>query len=66
MQTESKDIQLDGWRRIYVSGEIYWEWYDCGRFVIRCTLSTRDRILEKSGLLLKIIDSEIVGILTDF
>lgn len=57
---------LDGWRRVWMAGEIYWEFYDYGEFVIRCTLSARDKILQRSGLPLKLIDSEIQGLITDF
>lgn len=56
----------DGWYRVYVSGEIYWEWWDCGKFIIRCTMGVRDKILQESGLSLKLIDHEVRGILTDF
>jgi hypothetical protein len=56
---------LDGWRRVWVYGGFYWEFYDDGVYVIRCTLSARDGILQMSGLSLKIIEGEIVGLLTE-
>jgi hypothetical protein len=50
---------LDGWKAVYYSGMVYYEFYDEGVFI-------RDKILIESGLPLKLIDSEIEGILTDF
>lgn len=60
------NTNLDGWRRIWVSGGLYWDYYDCGEFVIRCTREARDKILQDSKLPLKIINDDIHRLLTDF
>lgn len=65
MGVDSVEI-LDGWKAVYYSGMVYYEFYDEGVFILRCTRFTRDKILTESGLPLKLIDSEIEGILTDF
>lgn len=57
---------LDGWLQVFYGGEIYYELYDDGMFVIRCTRAFRDKILAKSRLPLKLIDSGIEGLITDF
>ena len=57
---------IDGWQQVHTSGEFYWDFFDEGNFIIRCKRSARDEILEKSGLPLKLVDSGIYGILTDF
>lgn len=56
---------LDGWRAVYTCGTTYWEMWDEGVFIIRCTRKARDNILEWSGLPLKLITSEITGLITD-
>ena len=57
---------LDGWKQVFTSGTVYYEFWDEGVFVIRCTMQARDNILELASLPLKRIDSGITGILTDF
>jgi len=56
----------DGWVQVLSSGSFYWDFYDEGIFILRCTRDARDAILSKSGLPLKLISSEITGVLTDF
>jgi hypothetical protein len=56
---------LDGWRKVWVSGGVYWEFYDDGVYVIRCTTQARDMILQMSRLSLKIIEGEVIGLLTE-
>ena len=63
---EIPNILLDGWKMVWTTGTIYYEFWDDGEFIIRCTRQARDNILNKSELPLKSIDSEIEGILTDF
>jgi len=43
----------DGWCRVWEAGTYYWEMWDDGVFVIRCTLHARDDILRASDLPLK-------------
>jgi hypothetical protein len=56
----------DGWLQVLSSGNFYWDFYDDGQFILRCTRDARDAILSESHLPLKLINSEIIGILTDF
>lgn len=55
---------LDGWKPVFTCGEIYWEFYDDGDFLIRCTMAFRDKLLSKSKLPLKIITIDVDGLLT--
>lgn len=66
MKNTGINTPLDGWKQVYCAGEIYFELFDDGEFIIRCTRKFRDEILRKSKLPLKLINSDIEGLLTDF
>ena len=66
MNINADNPNKDGWQQVYCAGEIYFEFFDDGEFIIRCTRTFRDEIIKKSGLPLKLINTEIEGILTDF
>ena len=56
--------KIDGWKAVWCYGEVMWEFWDEGLFILRCSRGGRDEIIKEASLPLKLVSEDIEGLLT--